>query len=220
MGKLRNFFKNVFNPKDVYSTHRPMFSTCCFEGLFPFKLNKEKTQLVTSRMGFSFTSFQLIFYFTSFFLTVFTNESFVVYFFQTQISVIGGYLQFLTSCVAVVLFYSVAIIHRHKIRMVFHSLYTVDERFNDLYQPINHKAVFRLIVIGWTVLYSLNLSFVLMSFLLLGTKNKYPDFVVWWSFFFPYLISTLVVVKFVTVMEQILQRFRALTKVRRKFVIS
>lgn len=214
MEKLKKIFKNAFNPKDVYSAHRPMLWTYCFEGLFPFKLNRDKTELDFSKIGFSMTLLQLTLYFASFLLTVFDNQSFVVYFFQTEISVVGGYLQFITSCAAVVSFYSIAIIRRHKIRLVFQSLYDVDKRFKDLYQDIDHKAVFHLILIGWTVLYSVNLIFVLLSLLLLGTKNKYPDFVVWWSFFFPYLILTLVGVKFITVMGQILQRFRALTKVR------
>lgn len=216
MEKLKKIYKNAFNPKDIYSTHRPMLLTYCFEGLFPFQLNKDKSQLDFSLIGFCMTLFQLILYFTSFYLTVFDNQSFVVYFFQTEISVIGGYLQFITSCIAIVLFYSVAIIRRHKIRLVFQSLNAVDKRFKDFNQEIDHKTVLRLILISWMVLYSLNLIFILLSLYLLGTKNDYPDFVVWWSFFFPYLITTLVVVKFITVANQILQRFRALAKVRQK----
>lgn len=214
MEKIKKILKNAFNPKDIYSTHRPMLLTYCFEGLFPFKLNKDKNQLDFSKIGFFWTLLQLTLYFACFLSTVFDNQSFVVYFFQTEISVIGGYLQFVTSCAAVVSLFSIAIIRRHKIRLVFQSLYNVDKRFKDLDQEIDHKAVFYLILIGWMMLYSLNLIFVLLSLFLLGTKNKYPDFVVWWSFFFPYLIVTLVVVKFITVMSQISQRFRALTKVR------
>lgn len=219
MEKLKKIFKNAFNPKDIYSSHRPMIHTYILDGLFPFKLNKDKTQLVSSKMGISLTIIHLIFYFTCFLLTICDNQSFVVYFFQTEISVFGGYLQFATSCVAVVLLFSIAIIRRHKIRLVLKSLHAVDKRFKDLYEEIDHKAVFYLILIAMIVLYLLNLTFVLLSLLLLGTKNKYPDFVVWWSFFFPYLILTLVVVKFVTVMSQIVQRFRALTKVRYKKII-
>lgn len=220
MEKLKNFFKNFFNPKDIYSTHLLMFWTCSFEGLFPLKLNKDKTQLESSKIGFTFSFLQLFLYFVSFLLTVCYNQSFVVYFFQTDISVVGGYLQFLSSCVSMVLFYSVAIFRRHKIRMIFQSLYAVDKRFKDLYQAIDHKAVFNVILIGWTVLYSLNLTFVLMSLLLLGTKKDYPNFVVWWSFFFPYLILTVVVVSFLSVVRQILQRFRAVTKVSQKTIKS
>lgn len=214
MTKLKKLLKNAFNPKDIYSSHRPMFFTYCFEGLFPFKLNKDKTQLESSKIGFSLTILQLTLYFASLILTIFNNQSFVVYFFQTQISVVGGYIQYITSSASVVLLYSIAIIRRHKIRLVFQSLYAVDQRFKDLCQEINHKAVFHLILFGWVVLYSLNLTFVLLSLLLLGTKETYPNFVVWWSFFFPYLILTMVVVKFICVLGQILQRFRALSKVR------
>lgn len=214
MEKLKKKLKNVFNPKDVYSTHRPMLLTYCFEGLFPFRLNKDRAELRFSKIGFSLTLIQLTLYFLAFFLTIFVKQSFVVYFFQTEIAVICGYLQFAISCVAVVSLYSVAIIRRHKIRLVFQSLYDVDKRFKDLHQEIDHKAAFRLILIGWMVLYSLNLTFVLLSFLLLGSEKRYPSIVVWYSFFFPYLILTLVVVKFVTVMKQIEQRFRALAKVR------
>lgn len=214
MEKLKRKLKNAFNPKDVYSTHRPMFWTYCFEGLFPFKLNKDNTQLDFSIIGISTAFLQLTLYFASLILTVFNDQSFVVYFFQTEISVVGGYLQFLTSGASVVLLYSTAMIRRHKIRLVFESLYAIDKRFKDLCQEIDHKAMFYSIVLGCVLLYSLNLTFVLLSLLLLGTKDKYPDFLVWWSYFFPYLILTVVVVKYITVMAQISQRFRALSMVR------
>lgn len=214
METLRKKWKNFFNPKDIYSTHRPMMLTYSFEGMFPFQLNKDKVELEFSKIGLFFTILQLTLYFASFFQTVFNNQSFVVYFFQTEISVVGGYLQFATSCAAIVSLYSIALIRRHKIRMVFQSLHEVDKRFRDLSQAINHKTVLHIILIGWMALYSLNLMFVLMSLFLLGTKHKYPDFVVWWSFFFPYLVLALVAVKFITVASQILQRFRALCEVR------
>ncbi len=218
MEKLKKIFRNTFNPKDIYSTHRPMLLTYCFEGLFPFHFNKDKDQLEPSKIGFSFTVIKITLYFASFFQTVFKNQSFVVYFFQTEISVYGGYLQFAASCAAMVTLYSTAIFRRDKIRLVFESLYEVDKQFKILCQGIDHKAVLHLILISAIVLYSLNLTFVLMSLLLLsvGTDNEYPGFVVWWSFFHPYLVLALVVVKFTTVLAQILQRFRALNKVRRR----
>lgn len=214
MGKLKEIFKCTFNPKDIYSSHRPMLFVYWGQGLFPYKLNKVKTELISSKLGFSLTIFHLILYFICFFVTVFNNQSFVVYFFQTEISVIGGYLQFVTSFGAIVSLYSTAIFRRQKMRLVLDSLYAVDRRFKDLHQEIDHKAVFHLILIAWNVLVILNISFILLSVLLLRTKETFPDFVVWWSFFLPYLIVTLVVVKFVTVMGQILQRFRGLAEVR------
>lgn len=217
MEKLKKIYKNTVNPKDIYSSHRPMLYTYCFEGLFPLTLNKAKNRLVASKFGISMTLIQMILYFTCFFLSILDDHSFVVYFFQTEISVIGGYLQFATSCCGVVLLYSIAIIRRHKIRLVFESLHAVDKRLKDLYQEIDHKAVFHLILIGCIVLYALNVIFVLLNVLLLATKESYPDFQVWWTFFFPYLVFTLVVVKFISVTRQILQRFRGLSEVRYKY---
>ncbi|XP_037033696.1 putative gustatory receptor 28b isoform X4 [Bradysia coprophila] len=192
-----------------------MWVTYRFEGLFPFQFNNDEAHLKTSKIGMSFTLIQLSLYFTSFFHTIFNDQSFVVYFFQTEISTFGGYLQFAVSCASMVTLYTISIVRRHKIRLVFENLYEVDKRFAELHQGINHKTVFRLILIGCTMLYSVNLIFVLLSLMLLSTRNEYPNFLVWWSFFFPYLILTLVVVKFITVVGQLLQRFRAVTGILR-----
>lgn len=220
MDKLKNTFKNiqnVFNPKDIYSSHRPMLIAYRVEGLFPFKLNEDKSQLLSSKMGFSFSIFQFTMYFVCFFTTIFDNHSFVVYFFQTEISVIGGYLQFFNSCVAVVIFYMVSIVYRHKMRFILENLYRLDKRFEDLYQEIDHKATFYLGLVGCTILVTVNSTFILLSFLLLGSSESCPDFVVWISFFFPYILLTLVVVKFVTVLGHIQKRFKGLAEVRNRF---
>lgn len=226
MDKLRTMckrLKNWLNPTDIYSSQRLVSLTLSFEGLFPFKIvgNASNRLLRISKFGYALAAFHMLFFLTTFILTIWRRESFVLFFFATEITRLGGHIQFVTSFVAMAIIYGSCIYSSKKIKITIDNIFKIDEKFKLLDVEINHDVGFKMnvyCVIGFMVV---NLAFSFLSFVLLATaeKDKVPGFAVWTSFFVPPFIVSLIVIHFFCIACQIRQRFVYVNQVRRLWCI-
>lgn len=222
MDKLRTMCKRLkkwLNPTDIYSSQRLVSMTLSFEGLFPFKIveNASNRNLRVSKFGYALTAFHILFFLTSFILTMWRRESFVLFFFATEITRLGGHIQFVTSIMSMAIIYGSCIYSSKKIQIAMENIFKIDEKFKLLDVEVDHHVGFKLnvyCVVGFMIV---NFAFSFLSFILLATaeEDKVPGFAVWTSYFVPPFIISLTVIHFFCSVFQIKQRFVHVTQVRR-----
>lgn len=220
MGKLRNKcseLKSFLKPTDIYSSQRLVLIALILEGLFPFKIvgNTNNRELRVSKFGYALATIHILFFLTSFILTIWRYESFVLFFFATEITQYGGYLQIFTSIIAMITIYGSCIFSSNKIRIVMDKIFNIDGKMNLLEVEINHVIGFKMNVYCVIGFITINFTFSFLSFVLLATagKDKVPGFAVWTSFFMPTFIASLIVIHFFCIIFQIRQRFACINQV-------
>ncbi len=204
--------KKWLNPTDIYSSQRLVSMTLSFDGLFPFKIVAGETNgrtLKFSKFGLALAAFHILFFASSFTLTMWRQESFVVFFFPTEITRLGGYLQFGTSIVAMATIYGSCIYWSKKIQITLDNIARIDAKLKRLHVAIDYVVGFKLnvyCVIGFLVI---NFAFSTLSFILLATaeEGEMPGFAVWSSYFMPTFIVSIVVIHFFCTIWEIKQRF-------------
>ncbi|XP_037033694.1 putative gustatory receptor 28b isoform X2 [Bradysia coprophila] len=197
-------------PTDIYSSQRPLAMTLILEGLFPFKIvdSESKRALRFSKIGYVVAAFHIVFFTTCFILTIYRQESFVVFFFPTDLTRVGGYLQFITSIVAMAAIFGSCLYSAKKIQMTMDNIVRIDEKFRLLAVKVDYMIGFKLNV-GCVISFLIvNFAFTFLSFILLATaeKDTVPGFAVWTSYFVPPFIISIVIIHFVCIAFQIKQR--------------
>lgn len=224
MEKLRKKceqLKTFLNPTDIYSSQRLVLIFLIFEGLFPFKIvgSPNNRVLRVSKIGYAVAVFHVIFYLTSFTITIWRYESFVLFFFPTEITRFGGHLQFFTSSKLMIVVYASCMYSANKIRVTMDNIHNIDGKLKLLDVEINHGVGFKMNIYSVIGLIIVNFTFSLMSFILLATADEVPGFAVWTSYFVPPLIVSIIVIHFFCIGFQIKQRFIGVNQVSKQIFI-
>lgn len=215
MEKLRSKCNRLiewFNPTDIYTSQRPISLALSFKGLFPFKIveNADDRTLRISKFGYALAAFHISAFMISFIISIWRHNSFVIFFFPTEISRFGGQLQFLTSIVVMVSIYGSCTYSAKKIRIVMDNILKIDEKLKLLGLGIDHNVGFKLNVYFVIGFLAVNFTFTFLSFVLIATAeddDNMPGFAVWTSYFVPPFVVSLVVIYFLSIVYQIRQRF-------------
>lgn len=187
--------------------------TLIFEGLFPLKIVKTDDDngrtLRISKIGYAVAAFHVAFFSTCFILTIYRQQSFVVFFFPTDVTRLGGYLQFITSIVAMATIFGSCLYSANKIQMTMDNIVRIDEKLKMLDVKVNYMTGFKLNVGCVISFLMVNVFFTFLSFILLATaeKDAVPGFAVWTSYFMPAFIISIVIMHFVCIAYQIKQRW-------------
>lgn len=209
--------KKCFNPTDIYSSQRPVLLTLFCKGLFPFKIagNASNRTLRISKSGYALAAYHIVFFLVAFVVTLCRHESFALFFFPTDVTRLGGYLQFFTSIIAMATIYGSCIYSSKKLQILLANIFNIDKRFKLLNVEINHAVGFKLNIYCVIVFLIVNLSFTFLSYVLLASadEDKVPGFAVWTSYFVPPFIISLLVMHFFCIMFQMKYRFVHLNQV-------
>lgn len=225
MEKLRKKFRQLkafLNPTDIYSSQRLVLLVLIFLGLFPFKIvgNGNKRLLRRSKIGYGLALFHVLSYLSSFILTIWRHESFVLFFFPTEITQFGGHLQFFTSIKVMIAIYASCLYSSNKIRIAMDKIHNIDRKFKLLDMDINHGVGFKLNIYCVSGFLAVNYAFSFLSFVLLATADEVPGFAVWTTYFVPPFIVTVIVFHFRCIGFQIRQRFIRVNQVSNKSFIE
>lgn len=206
MEKLKQFF----NPIDVYEAQRPLLLSCSMAGLLPIKLvgTLGHRRLEVSVFGFIVTSVHILLFFICFVLTIFSAESFVSYFFKSDISQLGLLLQLCISFFGTTISYTSCYLKKHRIIQIVNMLAHVDRRFVKLGIKQNYKDttkfLLRFILIN-SIVHSIYVigSYVILVMIAEERASAYA----WVSYYTPTLLLSYFVFKLFGITMQIKNRF-------------
>lgn len=146
-------------------------------------------------------------------VTIVEHESVTGYFYDSNISNFGDFLQTATGIGALVMTFLYSIAQRHKLIAAFHSLARTDEHLAEIGVEISYKkTLFRnymVVLFQLIVLFSYfatTMSIVLIS--------GFPfSITAWMSFMLPFMMISMITVLFVSLLNQSRCRFQQLNKV-------
>lgn len=208
--------KKWFNPTDIYSSQRVVSIMLSIEGLFPFKVvgNATRRTLIFSKIGYMFAAVHVLLFVVCFIITIWSQQSFVQFFFPTEITRLGGYFQFSLSSITMAVIYGSCIFAAKKIKSTFDNIDTVDDKLKLLYVTIDYAVGFKLNVACVICFLIVNIVYSISSYTLLATADNMPGFAIWTSNFVPPFVISLVIIHFYCVVFQITKRIFYVNQVR------
>ncbi|KAJ6650078.1 putative gustatory receptor 28b [Pseudolycoriella hygida] len=214
------FVKEIFYPKDVYSSQRLFLISSVFNGLIPYNLviKDGKYSLQTSVLGFSAAVVYVIIFSGCFLFTILNQLNVMEFFIKNAISNFGGNLNLITSFLSVTSVYLSSLYLRKKFKKMFFLLIEVDGKLFNLGVEVNHRNALlfniKLCIAGSIALGIFTITS--MSFLLQTNRDRdcsnIPALI---THFQPYLVVTILVSTFVNFARLIRIRFEAANKILR-----
>lgn len=209
LNSFNQFISDLRQPLDLYAALRPMTFICFMSGISPFKMvgTPGNRQLVVTVFGLANSVFHFGWFCLCYALRVFNQQSLLSYLFNSKVSRFGENIQVITSFMAIGFTMILCFLKRDKLRKLLYLLSEVDGKLLDLGANINYKNISRLV---WTMLvlqWTIKLTFVGATFILLGSLENPPGFFEWIFFFLPFAIISALKAKYVCIMRLIKNRF-------------
>lgn len=219
MEKLKTFLrtiKELCNPTDVFVAQRPLFLMSFLVGILPMNLagREGKRRLEVTVFGFIITGLYGLMFAVCYIMTLIRHDSFIGYFFQSDIANIGNTLTLITAFMTLAITFVCCIVRRFKLIAVYNMLAKIDGKLKDLGVEIDYKSTLKFVSVA-VLTFIFTYGFYLGgSFWLLETSNVFPNFSVWMTFFLPHAMTSMVAIMFMCIVKQIRHRIRCLNVVR------
>ncbi|XP_037927710.1 putative gustatory receptor 28b [Teleopsis dalmanni] len=204
-----------FHPSDAYSAKQILFFVTFVLGLTPLRLHGPtgNRKITISRLGYSATILQVIFFMFCYIYSFIHDESIVGYFFKSEISKIGDTLQKFIGMTGLLTLFGTSLWKCWDIIYLFQTISSTDVRFLDLGVVFNFQYVMKLINSKLFLIFSLNFFYVSSSLWLLFRNDIWPSLQAIVSFFTPHIYLLTIVVLFMSFLIRLSQHFEMLNKV-------
>ncbi|XP_055600916.1 putative gustatory receptor 28a [Uranotaenia lowii] len=212
---MKTLLYDMLHPKTFYAAQRPILRMTFICGMTPFTvmMKGKDAELRSNSFGYFNTSIHTIIFCTCYVISLVKKENITGYFFSTEISTLGNILQVLCGLVALVMTFFYSIFQRKHLINAFHALARTDESFKNIGVETNYRSTLMyhyLIILGQLLVQG---SFMGVSLAIFFCSGVYPCLPAWTSFFLPSLMISLVIVMFLSLVNQIKHRFHLLNKV-------
>lgn len=206
---IRKYIADIRNPKDIYASQRPLIVACYFAALCPFKVVGPvgNRHMEVCFAGVLNTITHLCLFCICYFFQIRKLQSFIGYFFNTEISRFAHSIQSITLFVGVLVTVSMSFLKRDKFKNVFHLLSKIDRKLISLGAKVDYKAICRFILAILVLKWCIYTIFLGASYYLLRLSKTLPDFSDWILLFSPYVYITTTKIKFIFIVRQIKNRF-------------
>lgn len=209
------WFRDFVNPKNFIEAQRPIIAVTFLGGLTPFKVAKEQNETVLkcSIFGYVNSFIHTTIFILCYVLAISKRQSVTGYFIRSEISNLGDVLQAGTGIGALIMTFIYSIFLRFKLIEAFHSLARTDQHLRLIGVEINYKKSF----------YRNNLI-IFLQVLVLGTYAAVSSAIVlnsgyllclsaWMSFLLPFMMMSMIIILFFSLVDQCQHRFGLLNKV-------
>ncbi|XP_055633109.1 putative gustatory receptor 28b [Toxorhynchites rutilus septentrionalis] len=207
--------RKLWNPKNFYAAQRPILRTTFLMGMTPFTVicRPSGSVLECTLFGYINSSINAVIFCSCYVIALYKWESVNGHMFSTEISTLGDVLQMLIGLSALVMTFIYSIVQRNKLIHAFHSVAKTDEHFREIGVETDYKSTlkFNYLIIGVQI--CVHLTYCVVSVLILSSSGVYPCITAWVSYFYPFLMMSMVTVLFICLVNQVKHRFYLLNKI-------
>lgn len=211
-----NFWSELVNPTDLYTSSVVLFSVAFFFGLTPFRLEGPRgaRRLRVIALGLINTIGHVL-VFTYFSVYCFINdESILRYFFQNDVSKFSEFLIRLVGLIGMPCLFIMCYARRNAIMSLIHKIALVDERLS-CYGFDFHYRRFQVSSSLWIFLaLGLNFAVIGYSWWMFKSYNFEPSIYAFAAFFQPNLFFSVILVMFYGFCVRFTRRLGIVNKVR------
>ncbi|XP_058447184.1 putative gustatory receptor 28b [Malaya genurostris] len=210
-------FRKFFSPQNFYEAQGPILRITFLMGLTPFTVVREGSDVALrcTLFGYLNSCIHVVIFCTCYGITFMNHESVTAYFFNTEISILGDFLQIVIGLAALVLSFFYTIFRRNKLIHVFNSLTKTDEHLKEIgVEPnYNRTLFFNYMFIVTQVCVQVTYCGVSWTVASLSLSNARPSLTAWVSFFLPTIITSMLITLFLSLVYQAKHRFFLLNQI-------
>ncbi|XP_058816596.1 putative gustatory receptor 28b [Topomyia yanbarensis] len=212
---LGETFREFFNPKNFYAAQRPILRMTFFTGLTPFTVLREGSEVVLkcTTFGYLNSCIHIVIFCTCYVIALVNQESVTAYFFSTEISTLGDFLQIMIGLAALVMAFFYTIFRRNKLIQAFKSLARTDEHFKEIDVETNYKSTLLHNYLIVFIQIFVQASYWGISFTVTNLSNVRPSAAAWISFLLPFTLTSMIISLFLCLVNQAKHRFYLLNKI-------
>ena len=210
---MRKQLKEMAKVKTICGSLRPMIFVCNLFGLIPFNLDKSSNQYKVTPCGILAVVLNVTMFSVCYGLSVTSMKNYITCYLDTRISQISSVSFLSIYTVAMIIIYS-SVLFKHKLLMkTINKMYLVDVKFKLINAEVSYS---KLLLRSVKLIIGNKMKFIIYicSNVLFQVYTKHEQAVATFiSYFYPHLILSVIVVKYLSVMDNICQRIQQLNKV-------
>lgn len=209
------WIRRLLNPKTFYAAQRPILRTTFVFGMTPFTVmcRNSESVLECTLFGYINSSIHAVIFCSCYVIALIKWESVTEHLFNTEISTLGDILQILIGLSALVMTFIYSIVQRNKLIHAFHSVAETDVHFKKIGVETDYKSTLKFNYVIIFVQFCVQITYCVISVSILSSSGVYPCITAWVSFFYPYLMMSMVTVLFICLVNQAKHRFYLLNKI-------
>uniref|UniRef100_A0A1A9X0R1 Gustatory receptor n=1 Tax=Glossina brevipalpis TaxID=37001 RepID=A0A1A9X0R1_9MUSC len=217
---IRNRWRRLLSAKGLYESLTPLFLLLYWHGLMvhSIKVNNDGIkELRYSLWSYLNVFFHLMIYIICYIMTVMNNcESVAGYFFQSQISRFGDFMQILSGFIGVTVIYLTAIIPKHYVQKCLQLIEQIDQYLLHVGVQIMYTKILRYSYVFMLTMIVIDSLYTTASFQILKSANEEPSLYLHITFILQHTVVLTAIAMFSCFAKLIQARFTMLHKVRKR----